>query len=72
MGLISRFTGGIVGIVVTVILIVAVMIPIISANEVQSTVANYESLNTIIGILPVLALVGAVIACVGIFIVNKR
>lgn len=72
MGLISRFTGGVVGIVVTVILIVAVMIPIISANEVQSTVANYESLNTIIGILPVLALVGAVIACVGIFIVNKR
>ena len=54
--------------VVTVI----IAIPIISTNQVASTVENYASMNAMLNIIPLLIIVGVIMAVVGTFLYSKK
>lgn len=69
---VQKFTGAVVSIVVVVIIAVTVLIPIITANQAESTVANYQSINAMLNIIPLLVIVGIIIAVVGMFLYTRR
>lgn len=69
---VQKFTGAVVSIVVVVIIAVTVLIPIITANQAASTVANYQSINAMLNIIPLLVIVGIIIAVVGMFLYTRR
>lgn len=72
MGLdIQKFVGGVIAAIVCVIIVVAVGIPIISANVVPETVANADAINSMIQIIPLLLVVAIIIAVVGMFLYSK-
>ena len=59
MGLnIQSFVGAVVGIIVAVVVTVVIAIPVISSNEVPDTVTNYASINSMLGIIPLLNMIG--------------
>lgn len=62
----NKFIQGTVAIVVAVIVVIAVGIPIITSNQVASTVSNYSVMNTIINILPVFLLIAVLIGAVAL------
>ena len=69
MGLnVASFTGAIVSDIVCFILVVIVAVPIISDNKVTETVANASSINAMLGIIPLLIVVGVVIFVIAAFI----
>ena len=69
---VQKFTGAVVSIVVVVIIAVTVLIPIITTNQVEDTVANYASINAMLNIIPLLVIVGIIIAVVGMFLYTRR
>lgn len=69
---VQKFTGAVVSIVVVVIIAVTVLIPIITTNQVADTVANYTSINAMLNIIPLLVIVGIIIAVVGMFLYTRR
>lgn len=69
---IQKWIGGVIAAVVCIIVVVTVAIPIISTNQVESTVENYEALNAMINIIPLLIVVGIIVAVVGMFLYNSR
>lgn len=73
---VQKFTGAVVSIVVVVIIAVTVLIPIITTNQVVSTeenpVANAASINAMLNIIPLLVIVGIIIAVVGMFLYTRR
>lgn len=69
---IQKWIGGVISAVVCIIVVVTVAIPIISTNQVESTVENYEALNAMINIIPLLIVVGIIVAVVGLFLYSKR
>lgn len=68
---ISKFTSGLVATIVGIVLTVTVAIPIISSNQVASTVQNYAALNSLLNILPLLIIVGLVLGVIGMYISNR-
>lgn len=58
--------------VVVTVIVVTVAIPIISANQVASTVTNYAAMNSMINIIPLLLIVAVIIAIVGMFLYSRR
>ena len=69
---VQKFTGAVLSIVVVGIIAVTVLIPIITANQAASTVANYQSINAMLNIIPLLVIVGIIIAVVGMFLYTRR
>ena len=69
---VQKFTAAVVSVIVVVIITVTVLIPIIADNQVASTVANYTSLNAMINIIPLLVVVGIIIAIVGMFLYTRK
>lgn len=69
---ISKFTMGITSAVVCVILLVTVAVPIISSNQVASTVTNANSINAMINVLPIIICVGIVVALIALFISGRE
>lgn len=69
---ISKFTMGITSAVVCVILLVTVAVPIISSNQVASTVTNAASINAMINVLPIIICVGIVVALIALFISGRE
>ena len=69
---IQKWIGVVIAAVVCIIVVVTVAIPIIATNQVESTVENYEALNAIINIIPLLIVVGIIVAVVGMFLYSKR
>ncbi len=69
---ISKFTMGITSAVVCVILLVTVAVPIISSNQVASTVTNADSINAMINVLPIIICVGIVVALIALFISGRE
>ena len=69
---ISKFTMGITSAVVCVILLVTVAVPIISSNQVESTVTNASSINAMINVLPIIICVGIVVALIALFISGRE
>lgn len=73
MGLeLSKFIAAAIGAVVCLVVIVTVAIPIISSNQVASTVANADALNSMINIAPLLMVVGVIVAIVATFVLKAR
>lgn len=73
MGLnIQSFVGAVVGIIVAVVVTVVIAIPVISSNEVPDTVTNYASINSMLGIIPLLIVVGIIMAVVGSFLYARK
>lgn len=73
MGLnLNAFIAAAIGAVVCLIVIVTCAIPIISANQVNSEVANAGALNSMINIAPLLMVVGVIVAIVATFITKSR
>lgn len=69
---IEKWIGGVIAAIVAVIVVVTVAIPIISSNQVASTVENADALNAMINIIPLLIVVGIIVAVVGMFLYNSR
>lgn len=69
---IQKFVAGVVGAIVAVVITVTVAIPVISSNQVASTVTNYAAMNSMINIIPLLIIVGVIIAVVGMFLYSKK
>lgn len=69
---IQKFVAGVVGAIVAVIITVTVAIPVISSNQVASTVTNYAAMNSMINIVPLLIIVGVILAVVGMFLYGKK
>ena len=71
---VQKFTGAVVSIVVVVILTVTVLVPIIADNQLdtgEGSLANAASINAILTIIPLLVVVGIIIAVIGMFLYKK-
>ena len=75
---VQKFTGAVVSVIVVVIIAVTVLIPIIANNQLNTdssqgtVVANAASLNAMINIIPLLVIVGIIIAVVGMFLYTRK
>lgn len=68
---VQKFTGAVVSIVVVVIIAVSVLVPIIADNQVTG-IANADSINAMLNIVPLLVIVGIIIAVVALFLGNRK
>ena len=74
---VQKFTGAVVSIVVVVIIAVSVLVPIVASNQVETDpdkagyIANASSINAMLNIVPLLVIVGIIIAVVALFL-GKR
>ena len=74
---VQKFTGAVVSIVVVVIIAVSVLVPIVASNQVETDpnepgyIANADSINAMLNIVPLLVIVGIIIAVVALFL-GKR
>ena len=74
---VQKFTGSVIAIVVVVLIAVSVLIPIIASNQLNTdpaegdVLANASSINAMLNIIPLLVVVGVIIAVIALF-VNKR
>ncbi len=68
----DKWIGGVIGIIVTVLMTVTVLIPVISGNQAQSTVANADAINSMLNLIPLLTVVGIIIFVIGMFISKSR
>lgn len=73
---VQKFTGMVVSIVVVVIIAVTVLVPIVASNQLPTTgegsIANAASINAMLNIIPLLVIVGIIIAVVGMFLYSRR
>ena len=69
---VQKFTAAVVSIVVVVIIAVTVLIPILASNQVASSVENYQAINAMLNVIPILVIVGIIIAVVGMFLYTRR
>lgn len=69
---VQKFTGAVISIVVVVIIAVSVLVPIIATNQVDSNLDNADSINAMLNIIPLLVIVGIIIAVVAIFMGKKN
>lgn len=73
MGLsVEKFVTAVVGIIVAVVVTVVIAIPVISSNTVAENVANASSINSMLGIIPLLIVVGIIMAVVGSFLYSRK
>ena len=72
---VQKFTGAVVSIVVVVIIAVSVLVPIVASNQVptegEGSISNAASINAMLNIVPLLVIVGIIIAVVALFL-GKR
>lgn len=68
---VQKFTGAVVSIVVVVIIAVSVLVPIVASNQVTG-IANADSINAMLNIIPLLVIVGIIIAVVALFLGKKN
>lgn len=72
---VQGFTGAVISIVVVVIIAVSVLVPIVADNQIPTTgegsIANAGSINAMLNIIPLLVIVGIIIAVVALFL-GKR
>ncbi len=68
----DRWIGGVIGIIVTVLMTVTVLIPVISSNQAQSTVANADAINSMLNLIPLLTVVGIIIFVIAMFISKSK
>lgn len=64
----DKWIGGVIAIIVTVLMTVTVLIPVISGNQAESTVANADAINSMLNLIPLLTVVGIIIFVIGMFI----
>lgn len=75
---VQKFTGAVVSIVVVVILTVTVLVPIIADNQLNenpqagAVLDNASSINAILTIIPLLVVVGIIIAVIGMFLYKRK
>ena len=72
---VQNFTGAVISIVVVVIIAVSVLVPIVASNQIPTegdgSIANASSINAMLNIIPLLVIVGIIIAVVALFL-GKR
>lgn len=68
---VQKFTGAVVSIVVVVIIAVSVLVPIVASNQVEG-IDNADSINAMLNIIPLLVIVGIIIAVVALFLGKKE
>ena len=71
---VGKFVTGVIGITIAVIVISVVAVPIINENLLptgEGAVANADTINTILTIVPVFLVIAVLIACIGMFIKSK-
>lgn len=67
----EKFTSGVINIVVALIVVIAVAVPIVGGLTIPEGTANASALTSLVGIVPLLLVVGVVLACVGMFLYKK-
>lgn len=71
---VSKFTGSVIAIVVVVLIAVSVLVPIIASNQLNTdpeagtVLANASSINAMLNIIPLLVVVGIIIAVIALFV----
>lgn len=71
---VSKFTGSVIAIVVVVLIAVSVLVPIIASNQLNTNpeagtvLANASSINAMLNIIPLLVVVGIIIAVIALFV----
>lgn len=71
---VQKFTAAVISIVVVVVIAVTVLVPIIQENQLSTgtgALANAAAINSILNVIPLLVIVGIIIAVIGLFI-SKR
>lgn len=74
---VSKFTGSVIAVIVVVIIAVSVLIPVIASNQLNTdpeagdVLSNAASINAMLNIIPLLVVVGVIIAVIALF-VKKR
>lgn len=68
----DKWIGGVIAIIVTVLMTVTVLIPVISGNQAESTVANADAINSMLNLIPLLTVVGIIIFVIGMFISRSK
>lgn len=68
----NKFITGLVAIIIAVILLVSLAVPIISKNVVPDTVDNAATINSLLGIVPLLIAVAIILAVIYMFVTQKR
>lgn len=71
---VQKFTAAVISIVVVVVIAVTVLVPIIQGNQLptgEGALANAGAINSILNVIPLLVIVGIIIAVIGLFI-SKR
>lgn len=71
---VQKFTAAVISIVVVVVIAVTVLVPIIQDNQLstgEGALANAGAINSILNVIPLLVIVGIIIAVIGLFI-SKR
>lgn len=73
---VQNFTGAVISIVVVVIIAVSVLVPIVASNQLptsgEGSIANASSINAMLNIIPLLVIVGIIIAVVALFLGKKN
>lgn len=75
---VQKFTGSVIAIVVVVLIAVSVLIPIIASNQLNTdpeagdVLANASSINAMLNIIPLLVVVGVIIAVIALFVNKKK
>lgn len=69
---VQKFTAAVISIVVVVIIAVTVLIPILGSNQVPDTIENSAAINAMLNVIPILVIVGIIIAVVGMFLYTRR
>lgn len=69
---VQKFTAAVISIVVVVIIAVTVLIPILGSNQVPETIENSAAINAMLNVIPILVIVGIIIAVVGMFLYTRR
>ena len=69
---VGKFVASIVAITVAVIVVATVAVPIIAGSVVPDTVANHDTINTILTIIPVFLVIAILLAAIGMFVKNKN
>lgn len=75
---VGKFVGSVVGVTVAVIVIAVVAVPIISANLLNTdpkegtVIANADTINTILTIIPVFLVIAILIAVIGMFVKSRQ
>ena len=72
MANISNFTSNLVNIVIGIVLVCSVALPIVASMTISDSIENSAAIKSLIGVVPLLIVVGLVLMAIRSYISNKE